>query len=306
MSAAATASGTITMTLAAGGINTEPGYTLCRWRTQNIRVKNNYFSVDPAVVIAIYPNVVRAAHTRIGVMGMFSNFGTYPAWSPYQGAAPAPHTNRSKIDALLNFSQNNVWQSNSYAGPHYWQTPRETYQTFTTWQAAPFSQDAGSTYTTTPGAGTGPAYTPPPGTTNPAPAVAPTLSTQPANRSVTVGQTAAFSVVASGTSPIAYQWQHNLSGVFADFTNTPSALTANLTTGNTVIGDNGVQVRCRVSNSAGVIMSAPATLTVTAAAPPPGGGTPAPTPGSTGGAVTSLAAQLVTATAVTTRRGQTA
>src|SRR5439155_3959658 len=39
--------------------------------------------------------------------------------------------------------------------------------------------------------------------------VAPTITTQPANRTVTAGQTASFTVTASGTAPLSYQWQKN-------------------------------------------------------------------------------------------------
>ena len=45
-------------------------------------------------------------------------------------------------------------------------------------------------------------------TVNPA-AVAPTITTQPANQTVTAGQTATFAVVAAGTAPLSYQWQKN-------------------------------------------------------------------------------------------------
>src|SRR5205823_7955964 len=40
-------------------------------------------------------------------------------------------------------------------------------------------------------------------------AVAPTITTQPANQTVTTGQTATFTVVAAGTAPLTYQWQKN-------------------------------------------------------------------------------------------------
>src|SRR5260370_4556771 len=43
-------------------------------------------------------------------------------------------------------------------------------------------------------------------TDNPAP-VAPAITTQPANQTVTAGQTATFTVVAGGTAPLSYQWQ---------------------------------------------------------------------------------------------------
>ena len=45
-------------------------------------------------------------------------------------------------------------------------------------------------------------------TVNPA-AVAPTITAQPANQTVTAGQTATFAVAASGTAPLSYQWQKN-------------------------------------------------------------------------------------------------
>ena len=39
--------------------------------------------------------------------------------------------------------------------------------------------------------------------------VAPSISTQPASQAVFVGQTATFSVIASGAAPLSYQWQKN-------------------------------------------------------------------------------------------------
>src|SRR6266478_3865926 len=45
-------------------------------------------------------------------------------------------------------------------------------------------------------------------TANAAP-VPPTITTQPTSQTVTAGQTASFSVVASGTAPLSYQWQKN-------------------------------------------------------------------------------------------------
>src|SRR5438876_7944808 len=40
-------------------------------------------------------------------------------------------------------------------------------------------------------------------------AVGPTITAQPANQTVTTGQTATFAVVAGGTAPLSYQWQKN-------------------------------------------------------------------------------------------------
>src|SRR5207302_13013 len=39
--------------------------------------------------------------------------------------------------------------------------------------------------------------------------VAPTITTQPASQTVTTGQTATFTVTATGTAPLSYQWQKN-------------------------------------------------------------------------------------------------
>jgi Abnormal spindle-like microcephaly-assoc'd, ASPM-SPD-2-Hydin/Immunoglobulin domain/Protein of unknown function (DUF1573) len=97
------------------------------------------------------------------------------------------------------------------------------------------------------------------GTSSP---VVPTVMTQPANQTVTAGQTATFSVVAAGTAPLSYQWQKN-------GTNIAGATTANYTTPATVTTDSGSTFNVVVSNTAGTVTSAAATLTVNAAAAAP-------------------------------------
>jgi hypothetical protein len=84
---------------------------------------------------------------------------------------------------------------------------------------------------------------------------APTITTQPANQTVTAGQTATFSVVASGTAPLSYQWQKN-------GTNISGATAASYTTPVTTTADSGEQFRVLVSNSVGNTTSNVATLTV--------------------------------------------
>jgi hypothetical protein len=91
-------------------------------------------------------------------------------------------------------------------------------------------------------------------TVNSAP-VAPTIATQPANQTVNAGQTATFSVVASGTAPLTYQWQKN--GVAIT-----GATAASYTTPVTITADSGELFRVVVSNSAGNVTSNSATLTV--------------------------------------------
>jgi Putative Ig domain/Abnormal spindle-like microcephaly-assoc'd, ASPM-SPD-2-Hydin/Immunoglobulin domain len=92
--------------------------------------------------------------------------------------------------------------------------------------------------------------------TDTAATVAPTITTQPANQAVTTGQTATFTVVAAGAAPLGYQWQKN--GV-----NVSGATTASYTTPATTTADNGRTFRVVVSNAAGTVTSAAATLTVT-------------------------------------------
>jgi hypothetical protein len=93
----------------------------------------------------------------------------------------------------------------------------------------------------------------------PAKPVAPTITTQPANQSVSVGSTATFTAMASGTAPITYQWQKNNANI-------AGATAASYTTAATVSGDNGATFRVVATNSAGSATSNPATLTVITAA----------------------------------------
>ncbi len=91
-------------------------------------------------------------------------------------------------------------------------------------------------------------------TVDPAP-VAPSITTQPSNKTVTAGQTATFSVVAAGTAPLTYQWQKNNANI-------SGATSASYTTPATVSGDNGATFRVIVTNPVTNITSNPATLTV--------------------------------------------
>jgi len=86
-------------------------------------------------------------------------------------------------------------------------------------------------------------------------AVAPTIVTQPANQTVTAGQTATFSVAASGSAPLAYQWLKNGAAI-------AGATAASYTTPATTTADTGTVFAVTVSNAAGSVTSANATLTV--------------------------------------------
>ena len=91
----------------------------------------------------------------------------------------------------------------------------------------------------------------------------PAITQQPQNASVTVGQTATFSVAASSTSPLTYQWQSQAPGA-SGFTNISGALSSTYTTPPAQLSDSGTQFQCIVTNSAGPATSNAATLTVQA------------------------------------------
>lgn len=146
------------------GIATEPLYSDCRWKTQNVDVHNNTFVSDPAAIDGGCP--IRYC----GRQAVFSNFGTSPTWSPYKGDV---------IQQAITYSQNNRWHDNTYTGT--WSfSPFDPsrYITAAQWQAAPYSQDAGSTFETPPPPSTTATTVPPPtATTVPPPPPAVTIET---------------------------------------------------------------------------------------------------------------------------------
>jgi O-glycosyl hydrolase len=90
---------------------------------------------------------------------------------------------------------------------------------------------------------------------------APAITTQPQSQAVAQGQTATFSVVASGTGPMTYQWQKNGAAI-------AGATAASYTTPATTAADSGATFAVVVSNSNGSATSAGATLTVSSNATP--------------------------------------
>src|SRR5467141_1742048 len=85
--------------------------------------------------------------------------------------------------------------------------------------------------------------------------VRPTITTQPSNQAVGIGQTATFAVVAAGTAPLGYQWQKNNANI-------GGATLSTYMTPATAASDNGATFDVIVTNSAGSVTSASATLTV--------------------------------------------
>lgn len=96
-------------------------------------------------------------------------------------------------------------------------------------------------------------------TVDPAP-VGPAISAQPVPATVGDGQTASFSVTATGSAPLSYQWQRNGSVI-------SGATAASYTTPALGLADSGAAYRVVVSNAVGSVTSDAAVVTVTPAAP---------------------------------------
>jgi hypothetical protein len=93
-------------------------------------------------------------------------------------------------------------------------------------------------------------------------AVAPSITTPPANAVAAVGASATFTVVAAGTAPLSYRWQRN-------GTDIAGANQASYTTPTLTLADNGAVFSVVVSNAAGSAASAGATLSVVSDTPGP-------------------------------------
>ena len=92
--------------------------------------------------------------------------------------------------------------------------------------------------------------------------VKPTITTQPKSQTVNEGDSVTFSVTASGTTPLSYQWKK-------DGSNISGATGSSYTISNAKSGDAG-SYTVMVSNSAGSVTSSAATLTVNGGSTPSG------------------------------------
>ena len=84
----------------------------------------------------------------------------------------------------------------------------------------------------------------------------PLITTQPASQTLTAGQRATFTVVATGTAPLSYQWQKNS-------TNISGTTSSSYTTPATTTADNNSTFDVVVTNAVGSVTSNTATLMVT-------------------------------------------
>jgi len=118
----------------ASNIAHPPYYSDCRWKTQNVLVYRNVFDFNPA---NIGPACTPA--NDCGFQGLFSEYGSYPSWSPYKGTVVENH---------VTFDQNNHFSSNVYNGP--WQfmvQGQDNAVNWEIWRGSPYRQDRGSAMT---------------------------------------------------------------------------------------------------------------------------------------------------------------
>jgi hypothetical protein len=116
---------------ATGGlVDQQPYYSDCRWKTQNVKVHHNIFSIDKDAIPQCN------ATLGCGMQGIFSNFGSSPSWSPYMGDV---------IQNDITFNQNNLFTDNTYMGSwNFMAKTQGSSYNFALWQAR-FGQDTGST-----------------------------------------------------------------------------------------------------------------------------------------------------------------
>lgn len=90
----------------------------------------------------------------------------------------------------------------------------------------------------------------------------PTITTQPSSQAICAGSSVTFTVVASGTGTLSYQWRKN-GNVLVDGGNVSGATTAILTLTN-VSGSDAEDYICDITDANGVVSSNSSTLTVNA------------------------------------------
>jgi hypothetical protein len=116
----------------ASNISKAPYYSDCRWKTQNVKVHHNTFTINRAKVFDCATNMC-------GRNSIFSNWGTYPSWSPYKA---------DTISKAITYNQGNLFSTNTYLGTwNFTALDTDGLVSPSEWKAAPYNQDAASTFT---------------------------------------------------------------------------------------------------------------------------------------------------------------
>ncbi|MFF1823014.1 right-handed parallel beta-helix repeat-containing protein [Kribbella sp. NPDC058245] len=112
----------------AQNITKQPYLSDCRWKTQNVRVHGNTFNLNPDKL-----GIKCASNAGCGYNGVFSNWGTFPDWSPYQART---------IEDAITFKQGNKFYANTYSGPwNFIVHEQGSSVNWAAWQGAPYGQD---------------------------------------------------------------------------------------------------------------------------------------------------------------------
>jgi len=124
--------GTVTLeSCNAANIDKQPYIDDCRWKTQNVSVDHNVFDFNAAAVSRSC-----SAATGCGFQGVFSEYGTFPKWSPYQNTL---------VEQAITYNQDNHFFANTYNGPWQFMVHQQgTVVSWKAWTSAPYRQDAGS------------------------------------------------------------------------------------------------------------------------------------------------------------------
>ena len=103
----------------------------CRWETKNVLVAGNVFAFSQA---GVGPRCTPS--NGCGLQGLFSEYGTYPSWSPYQGTLVEQH---------ITYDQHNRFAANSYIGPWEFMAYQQgNIAGWLKWTTGSYRQDQGS------------------------------------------------------------------------------------------------------------------------------------------------------------------
>ena len=97
--------------------------------------------------------------------------------------------------------------------------------------------------------------------------IPPSITAQPLSVTAREGESVTFTVTASGTNPLTYQWQVSTDGT--GWTDAAGATESTFTTDSVTAAQNGWKYRCVITNSLGRAESAAAVLTIPVIAPEP-------------------------------------
>ncbi len=238
-----------------------------------IDVQLKLYEANSSVQLIYGPTSAALTSTSasIGISGASGNYVSVTPLSPASTSTTSTTTENTTISAATNFPSGTVYtfapavnnadfswagQTTSLVSPNSQSTATNalsmvdgSQEVFTLTASVPGVPTCSVTATTTV-------------TVSNTSGTAPTIDTQPVSAAVCVGQTATFSVAATGAT-LTYQWFKN--GVAINTATNPSAATATLTLTNVALADNGAVYTVQInSNCAFTTSDATAVLSVTA------------------------------------------